>query len=270
MTRISEKMTRARTEGRLALVAFVTCGFPDAQATPGIVRALVEGGADMIELGVPFSDPVADGATIQKASFRALEAGMTVSRCFDVVAEIRRDDKDLPLILMTYASPVFAYGEEAFVRKAVEVGVDGLIIVDLPPEEGKELRERCRASGIDNVLLVAPNSDDERIRRIATETSGFIYCVSVAGVTGARAELPDALPGFLARVRRHTSLPLAVGFGVSRPEHLRSLQGRADAVVVGSAIVDVIGSSAAAEVESRLTQYVRTLVSYQEESSQPA
>ncbi len=270
MTRISETMSRVGTEGRLGLVAYVTCGFPDAQSSPAIVRALVEGGADIIELGVPFSDPVADGATIQKASFRALEAGMTVSRCFDVVAEIRRDDEEVPVILMTYANPVLAYGEEAFVRKAAASGVDGLIVVDMPPEEGTELRERCRVSGIDNILLVAPTSDDERIKRITAEASGFLYCVSVAGVTGARAELPDALPDFLARVRRHTSLPLAVGFGVSRPEHLRSLQRSADAVVVGSAIVDVIDSSRASDVESRLRQYVRTLVSYRGESSRPA
>jgi len=270
MTRISETMTRVQAEGRLALIAYVTCGFPDAESTPAIVRALVQGGADIVELGVPFSDPVADGATIQKASFRALEAGMTLPRCFDVAAEIRRSEKDVPLVLMTYANPILAFGEAEFVEKAATVGVDGLIVVDLPPEEGTELREFCRASGIDNILLVAPTSGDGRIERIAAEASGFIYCVSVAGVTGARAELPAALPDFLARVRRRTSLPLAVGFGVSRPEHLRSLRGHADAVVVGSAIIDVIDSSPAGEVESRLKQYVRTLVSYQEEGAQRA
>jgi tryptophan synthase alpha chain len=270
MTRISETLARTKAEGRLALVAYVTCGFPDAESTPSIVRALVEGGADVIELGLPFSDPVADGATIQKASFRALESGMTVAGCLDIAAEIRRRSVDAPLILMSYANPILAFGVERFVEKAAAAGVDGLIVVDLPPEEGADLRAKARNAGLDNILLVAPGSNDERVRLITAEASGFVYCVSVAGVTGARAELPAGLPDFIARVRRYTSLPLAVGFGVSRPEHLRSLDGLADAAVVGSAIVDVIDSAPPGEVESRLKQYVRTLVSYQERSSQPA
>ena len=231
------------------------------------MRALIEGGADIVELGVPFSDPVADGATIQRASFRALEAGMTVSRCLEIAEGVRKQAKDVPLILMSYANPIFAFGCEAFVEKAAAAGVDGLIVVDLPPEDG--LRGFCRDAGIDNVLLVAPSSDDERIGRIVEQASGFIYCVSVAGVTGARAELPAELPDFLARVRRHTWLPLAVGFGVSRPEHLRSLHGLADAAVVGSAIVDVIDASPPGEMEARLMDYVRTLVGYRE-SAQPS
>jgi tryptophan synthase alpha chain len=268
MKRISDTLARTKAEGRLALISYVTCGFPSLQATPSIVRALVEGGADMVELGVPFSDPVADGATIQKASFRALESGTTVSRCLDVAGEVRRQAGHAPLILMSYANPILAFGIEAFVERAASVGVDGLIVVDLPPEEGAELRARVRDVGLDNILLVAPGSDDGRIGRIAAEASGFIYCVSVAGVTGVRAELPAGLPDFLARVRRHTPLPLAVGFGVSRPEHLRSLHGLADAAVVGSAIVDVIDSSPPGEVETRLKDYVQTLVLYRETSSQ--
>ena len=267
MGKISDTLAEAKAEGRLALIAYVTCGFPSPQDTPSIVRALVDGGADMIELGIPFSDPVADGATIQKASFRALEAGMTVSRCLDIAARVGRDSGDIPLILMTYANPLLAFGIDAFVEKAAAAGVDGLIVVDLPPEEGIDLRARCRAVGIDNVLLVAPGSDDDRIARIAAEASGFIYCVSVAGVTGARAELPTGLPDFLARVRRHTSLPLAVGFGVSRPEHLRSLHGMADAAVVGSAIVDVIDAAPPGEIEARLKDYMWTLVRYREAGS---
>ncbi len=270
MSRIERVLQKRRRDGRLALIAYVTCGFPEARSTPRIVRALVEGGADVIELGIPFSDPVADGATIQKASFRALEAGMTASGCFNVAAKVRAELPDAPLIVMTYANPVFAFGEEAFVEKAAAAGVDGLIVVDLPAEEGSELRTKARRRGLDNIMLVAPTSDDERIERIAAEASGFVYCVSVAGVTGARAELPSALPDFLARVRRHTLLPLAVGFGVSRPEHLRSLRRMADAAVVGSAIVDVIDSSPAGEIESRLKQYVRTLVSYDEETPRQA
>jgi tryptophan synthase alpha chain len=269
MGKITGTLAKTKAEGRLALIAYVTCGFPSPQATPSIVRALVDGGADMIELGVPFSDPVADGATIQKASFRALEAGTTVSICLDVAAQVRRDSADTPLILMSYANPLLAFGVDAFVEKAAASGVDGLIVVDLPPEEGAELRARCRTAGIDNVLLVAPGSDDERIGRITAAASGFIYCVSVAGVTGARAGLPAGLPDFLARVRRHTSLPLAVGFGVSRPEHLRSLHGLADAAVVGSAIVDVIDTSLPGEIEARLRDYIQTLFRYREASHGP-
>ena len=169
---------------------------------------------------------------------------------------------------MSYANPILAFGADAFVERAAAAGVDGLIVVDLPPEEGAELRAKMRTAGLDNILLVAPGSDDDRIARIAAEASGFIYCVSVAGVTGARAELPAALPDFLARVRRHTSLPLAVGFGVSRPEHLRSLHGMADAAVVGSAIVDVIDSTPPGEVEQKLKEYVQTLVHYREATQQ--
>jgi len=264
--KISDTLARTKAEGRLALVAYVTCGFPGPQATPHVVRALVDGGADMIELGVPFSDPVADGATIQKASFLALEGGATVSLCLDIAAQARRQAADTPLILMSYANPLLAFGVDAFVDAAAAAGVDGLIVVDLPPEEGGDLRARCCAAHIDNVLLVAPGSDDERISRIAAEATGFIYCVSVAGVTGARAELPAGLPDFLARVRRHTSLPLAVGFGVSRPGHLRSLHGLADAAVVGSAIVDVIDAAPPGEIEARLKDYVQTLVRYREAS----
>jgi tryptophan synthase alpha chain len=263
MSRISATLARAKDEGRLALIAYVTCGFPEPSTTLPIVRALVDGGADIIELGVPFSDPVADGATIQKASFRALAAGTSTASCLDIAAQVRGQASDVPLILMSYANPILAFGSEAFVDRAAAAGVDGLIVVDLPPEEGAELRDRCRAAGIDNILLVAPSSDDGRIERIAAQASGFIYCVSVAGVTGARAELPAGLPDFLSRVRRHTSLPLAVGFGVSRPEHLRSLQGVADAAVVGSAIIDLIDSSPPDALDERLKGYVRELVSYQ-------
>ena len=267
MGRISDRLARTKSEGRLALVAYVTCGFPDPEATPRIVEALVEGGADIIELGVPFSDPVADGATIQNSSFRALEAGMTTARCLEIAGRASRQAGGVPIVLMSYVNPILAFGGEAFVERAAAAGVDGLIVVDLPPEEGEELRGRCRAAGIDNVLLVAPNSDDERIKLVADQASGFLYCVSVAGVTGARAALPAALPAFLARVRRQTSLPLAVGFGVSRPEHLRSLHGLAEAAVVGSAIVDIVGASASPEVGQRLKDYLGSLARYREASS---
>jgi tryptophan synthase alpha chain len=259
MGRIEDTLRRTRAEGRLALVAFITAGYPEPEATPGLVRALVEGGADLVELGIPFSDPLADGATIQRASFRALQAGMTPGRCLDIVREIRVWDKDVPLILMGYCNPLLTMGLRTFVEGAAAAGVDGLIVVDLPPEEGVELAELCRSSSVDNILLLAPSSDEGRITAVAKEASGFIYCVSVAGVTGARRDLPSDLGAFLGRVRKHSSLPLAVGFGVSRPEHVESLAGLADAVVVGSAIIDVIDAAPPGQREEKVKAYLRTL-----------
>ena len=259
MGRIEETLKRTRAEGRLALVAFITAGYPEPEATPGLVRALVEGGADLVELGIPFSDPLADGATIQRASFRALEVGMTPARCLDIVREVRGREKGVPLILMGYCNPLLAMGLRPFVEGAAAAGVDGLIVVDLPPEEGAELASLCRSHGVDSILLLAPSSDEARIAAVAKQASGFIYCVSVAGVTGARRDLPSDLGAFLGRVRRHTSLPLAVGFGVSRREHVESLAGLADAAVVGSAIIDVIDAAPREEREERVRQYLQTL-----------
>ena len=213
----------------------------------------------MVELGVPFSDPLADGATIERASDEALHAGTTLAGCLNIAREIRSATRDTPLMLMGYYNPLLAFGVDRFVESAAAAGVDGLIVVDLPPEEGEELDDACRSVGLDNILLLAPNSEEERIRRVAQRASGFIYCVSVTGVTGAREELPPGLRAFLARVRRHADLPLAVGFGISRPEHVRSLRGLADAAVVGSAIINLIEESPPDAVESRLQEYARAL-----------
>lgn len=240
-------------------MAFLTAGFPEPAATPRLVRALIEGGVDMVELGMPFSDPLADGATIERASHAALQAGTTLAGCLYIAREIRSGTGGTPLILMGYYNPLLAFGVQRFVDTAATAGVDGLIVVDLPPEEGGELDAACRSAGLDNILLLAPNSEEGRIRRVARKASGFIYCVSVTGVTGARDELPPELPAFLERVRCHTDLPLAVGFGISRPEHVRSLRGLADAAVVGSAIIDVIERSPPDAAEERLREYVRTL-----------
>lgn len=259
MSRIEETLMRSRREGRLALVAFITAGYPEPAATPGLVRALVEGGADLIELGVPFSDPLADGATIQRANFRALEVGMTTARCLEMVGNLRKEGVEIPVILMGYYNPLLAYGLEAFVADAARSGVDGLIAVDLPPEEGEELRRLCTARGLDLVFLLAPTSDERRIRLVAEQASGFVYCVSVTGVTGAREVLPAELSEFLGRVRRHTSLPLAVGFGISKREHVEALEGLAEAAVVGSAIIEVIERFPPSVREERVKEYVEVL-----------
>jgi tryptophan synthase alpha subunit len=257
--RIEAAFARARKEGRVAFIGYVTAGHPDPAATPGLVRALAEGGADAVELGIPFSDPLADGTTIQRSTHAALEAGMTPKGCLDICRQLRAQGVVIPLIVLTYYNPILAYGQDAFVGDAAAAGIDGLIAVDVPAEEAEELAAGCRKAGLDFIPLIAPTSGDERIARAARLASGFIYCVSVAGVTGAREALPAEIAAFLGRVRQQTQLPLAVGFGISRREHVEALQGRADAAIVGSAIVDVIEASPREQVEEKVREYVEVL-----------
>ena len=259
MSRVEAALASARAEGRVAMIAYLPAGYPEPGATPGLVRALVDGGADLVELGLPFSDPLADGATVQRASFRALEQGMTPTRLLALIRELRQGGVVIPLIVMTYYNPILAYGQEAFLNDAATAGADGLIAVDVPPEEAEQLSQSCRASGLDLIPLLAPTSTDDRVALAVRQASGFVYCVSVAGVTGARDELPPDLGTFLERVRRQTELPLAVGFGISRREHVEALSGRADAAIVGSAIVDCIEASPQNEREKRVREYVEVL-----------
>jgi len=244
----------------LGLIAYLTVGYPDVESTLRLVPALAAGGADMVELGIPFSDPLADGATIQRASHHALGQGVTVAVCLDVVRWLRRDGLTIPLLLMGYYNPILAYGIDEFARDASGAGADGLIVVDLPPEEALAVQTACAGQGLDVVYLLAPTSSDERIARVARQASGFVYCVSLAGVTGARRELSPGLAEFLARVRRHTSLPLAVGFGISRAEHVQAV-GRvgADAAVIGSAIIDLIDRTPPDERAQKVREYVEAL-----------
>ena len=257
--RIADALSRARSEGRVGLIAYLTAGYPEPDATPGLVQALVDGGADAIELGIPFSDPLADGVTIQRSSFQALQGGMTPARGLQLVNELRNTGVVIPLIVMTYYNPILAYGLNGFTQDAAAAGVDGLIAIDVPSEEAGELVAQCRASGLDLIPLLAPTSSDKRIAMAVRQASGFVYCVSVAGVTGARQALPRELGAFLKRARRRTELPLAVGFGISRREHVEALQGQADAAIVGSAIIDVIEASPRATREKRVKEYVEVL-----------
>jgi tryptophan synthase alpha chain len=243
MSRLAELFARTRAEGRPALIAFVPGGWPEPGATPEIVRALIEGGADAVEVGIPFSDPLADGPTNQAAYQQALEQGVTPRDVLDAVRACRTDGVSAPLLLMGYFNPLLAEGLEEFTAAAESAGVDGLIIVDLPVEEAAELAEPARAHGLDVVYLLAPTSTDERIGAVAERGSGFIYCVSVTGVTSARAQLSEELPAFVGRVRERTELPLAVGFGISRREHVIEVGRIADGVVVGSALVEAIASA---------------------------
>jgi tryptophan synthase alpha subunit len=213
----------------------------------------------MLELGVPFSDPLADGATIQRANFTALQHGVTTSVCLEAVRALREQGLEVPVLLMGYYNPILAYGLEGFAVDAAAAGVDGLIVVDLPPEEAGPLQEACRARGLDLVYLLAPTSTPERVALVARQASGFVYCVSVTGVTGARSALPPELPAFVERVRSETTLPLAVGFGISDREHVEAVGRIAEVAVVGSALIDVIDSSPAQEREARVRAYVEVL-----------
>jgi tryptophan synthase alpha chain len=265
VSRIGEVLARCRKDGRMAFIAFVTVGYPDVDATLRLVPALVAGGADMVELGVPFSDPLAEGTTIQRSSYHALQQGVTPAVCLEVVKQLREQGVAIPLLLMGYYNPILAYGIDKFARDAAAAGADGLILVDLPPEEAAGVQTACADRGLDLIYLLAPTSSDERIALVAGRANGFVYCVSLTGVTGARGEIPPGLREFLARVRAHTSLPLAVGFGISRREHVRAVgELGADAAVIGSAIIDLIDRTPAEEREERVREYVEVVTGRRE------
>jgi len=257
--RIEETFGRLKAEGRTGFVAFLTVGYPDVESTLRIVPALIEGGADVIELGIPFSDPLAEGPTIQQASFHALEQGVTVETCLDVVRKLRESGVEAPIVPMGYFNPLMSYGLERFTREAAEAGVDGLIIVDLPPEESDEMLAACEAAGLRLIYLVAPTSTEERIQEVARRASGFVYCVSVTGTTGARDEVSSGLAEFVGRVRNATNLPIAVGFGISLPKHFETVARVADAAVIGSAIIDEIARSGPSEQSERLKSYAEVV-----------
>jgi tryptophan synthase alpha chain len=239
MTRIARRFAELRERKQKGLVAFLTAGDPSLAATESFVLALAEAGVDVVELGVPFSDPLADGPAIQRSSERALEAGTTLAGVLDLVAAIRRKS-DVALVLFSYYNPVLQMGLEAFAERASAAGADGVLITDLTPEEAGEYRRILGARGLDTIFLAAPTSPDERLAKIAASTSGFLYLISRTGVTGAKDTLPEDLPALVRRVRRVTSLPIAVGFGISLPGQVSVLGGLADAAVVGSALVQEI------------------------------
>ena len=257
--RIADKFGQIDSQRRTGLIVFVTAGAPDMEATLELVPALAEAGADCIELGVPFSDPMADGLTIQASSQRALENGVTLDDCLELVAELRDRVPDTPLILMGYYNPVLSYGLTRFGEVAQQAGLDGMIVADLPPDESGPLMAECGPRGIHTIPLLAPTSTDARIERACTDATGFVYCVSLAGVTGVRDELSPGVFQLLDRVRRHTRLPLAVGFGISRREHVEAVGSSAQAVVVGSALVRVIMESPRERLVENAQQFVADL-----------
>jgi tryptophan synthase alpha chain len=238
-----ERIENAFRNGRPAFMPYSVLGYPTRQDSLAVVKALTEAGADLLELGLPFSDPLADGPTIQAATQTALKNGTTVKACLAMVGDLRRQGVDTPALLMGYFNPILAYGLEQFVADAAQAGVDGLIVPDLPPEEAAELEAACADRGLAVVYLLAPTSPDERIRLVAEKSQGFIYLVSLTGVTGARTDLPPDLAGFVARVRAETGKPLAVGFGIGNGAQARAVGQVADGVIVGSALVKQAGES---------------------------
>jgi tryptophan synthase alpha chain len=239
MPRIKDAFARARAQKRAAFIAYLCAGDPDFDTSLAACRAVIGAGADILELGVPFSDPLADGITNQLAAQRALEGGMTTARVFELVRRVR-ESSDVPIVFYTYYNVVFANGVDAYVRRAREAGVDGMLTLDLPPEESAESAKACRDHGLDTVCIVAPTTPDARLPRIAAAATGFIYYVSREGVTGVRDEVAAGIPEAVARIRRHTALPVAVGFGISSRAQVAQVAAHADGVVVGSALVNVI------------------------------
>lgn len=268
-------MSRVRTQGRLAetfarlrqqaagpgLVTYITAGDPDLARTAGILRALDRGGADVIEVGVPFSDPLADGPVIQRATERALASGATLIGVLDLVGRLRAELRP-PIVLFSYVNPILRLGAVTFANHCRESGVDGVLVLDLPIEEADEFRALLASRGVDTILLLSPTTTDDRLRRAAALGSGFLYAISRLGVTGAREALADGAEDMVRRIRAASALPIALGFGISKPEHVREVGRWADAAVVGSALVSVIAEAGAtSDVNAQVEEYVRWLKS---------
>jgi tryptophan synthase alpha chain len=252
-SRITKKFKEVREKNGKAFIPYIMAGDPDIKRTRELIKILEDCGADIIELGVPFSDPLADGPTIQRAAQRALDEGMTLKKVIELVSELRRGTQ-IPIILMTYYNPVFKYGEERFVLEASAAGVDGIIVPDLPPDEAGNLIKYAKKSGLDTIFLLAPTSTDDRIQKVAGASTGFIYYVPITGITGSKLALDSSIEGHIARIRSATAKPVAVGFGISTPGEAADVSRFADGVIVGSAIVKRVEES-----DEELKSYLRSL-----------
>lgn len=257
MSRLAPTFAALRGSGRRALVPFLMAGDPTLDATARYLDCFAASGADLLEIGVPFSDPIADGPVNQRAAQRALEGGTTLSDVLDLVASVRSRLAQ-PIVLLSYFNPILRFGLEPFSRRAADVGVDGVVVPDLPPEEGDSLRAAAHQNGLDVIFLAAPTSTDERLARVAASSRGFIYCVSLTGVTGVRDDVGADAESLVARLRRYTDLPICVGFGVSTPHHARQVAAFADGVIVGSAIVSLI-ERGGTDVVATLAEFVQAL-----------
>ncbi|THF66861.1 tryptophan synthase subunit alpha [Pseudothauera nasutitermitis] len=257
MSKIQASFQRLQAAGRKALIPFITAGDPDPALTVPLMHALVEGGADVIELGVPFSDPMADGPTIQRASERALAKGMSLRKVLGLVREFRQTDTDTPVVLMGYANPIEAMGQGAFIEAAVAAGVDGVLVVDYPPQECVEFSTAAKAAGLDPIFLLAPTSLDERFAEVARAGSGYIYYVSLKGVTGSASIDLDEVAQRIPQIRAAVGLPVGVGFGIRDAESARCIGELADGVVIGSRIIEEIENSAPDQVTVRVRDFIR-------------
>jgi tryptophan synthase alpha chain len=242
-SRIDARFSELKRQRRSAFVTFLMAGDPDPETSLHIIRALPKAGADIIEIGMPFTDPMADGPSIQAAGLRALKAGMTLRKTLELVRAFRKDDNATPLVLMGYYNPIYIYGVEKFLSDAKSVGVDGLIIVDLPPEEDTELCVPALKAGLNFIRLATPTTDDKRLPAVLANTSGFVYYVSITGITGAAAADSGVVAAAVARIKRHTGLPVCVGFGIRSPQAARAIAEHADGAVVGTALVDALRGS---------------------------
>jgi tryptophan synthase alpha chain len=243
VSRIDARFAALKREGRAGLITYLTCGDPDTESFAQILAGLPQAGADLIEIGVPFSDPMADGPAIQAAGLRALKAGMTLAKVLTIVRGFRAKDEQTPIVLMGYYNPIYHYGVAKFLADAKTAGVDGLIVVDLPPEHDEELCIPAKAAGLDFIRLATPTTDDKRLPQVLRNTQGFLYYVAVAGVTGTKSATGDVITAAVTRLKKHTDLPVAVGFGIRTPAQAAAVAKVADAAVVGSALVDRVASS---------------------------
>lgn len=258
MTRIPETFTRCKAEGRTALMPYLTIGYPDLETSEQVLHALVEAGADLIEVGTPFSDPLADGSTVQHTSQVSLENGTTLRDCVAVVKRVREAGVSIPLMLMGYFNPIVKYGVETFVADCADAGVDGFIVPDLPIEESERLRESASKHGLDLIFMVAPTTTDDRLKLVGERGTGFVYCVAVTGVTGARDSMSETLKPYLERVRQHIDLPLGVGFGISSPQNVEEVGRVSDGAIVGSALINYMNEHPS-EMPAAAARFVRYL-----------
>lgn len=256
-TRIENTFSKLKQTGKTALIPFIMGYDPDGETSAKILTVLPAAGADIIEIGIPFSDPMADGAVIQAAGIRALAAGATLAKIIELVHGFRKNNNETPIILMGYFNPIYRYGAEKFCKDAVVAGVDGIIIVDLPPEEESEIRHYLTATGLKLIRLIAPTSGDDRIKMLADSASGFVYYISITGITGAKTADSGELKNKIDHLREFTKLPIAVGFGIKTPQQVQDVSGFSDAVVVGSALVDIIAK--AENKVSATTQFIKSL-----------
>jgi tryptophan synthase alpha chain len=258
-SRIADTFARLKAEGRTALMPFHTGGYPTLPISKQIIRSLVDAGADLVEIGVPFSDPLADGSAVQSTGQAALENGTTPADCIELVRDLRAEGVTVPLLLMGYYNPMLKYGIDRWVNDCAAAGVDGFIVPDLPGEESDTLRNACQQHGLDLIFMVAPTSTDARLQMAGEKGSGFLYCVSVTGVTGARENLSSTLGEYIAHIRSHTDLPLAIGFGISKPDHVAAVGKIADGAIVGAALIHAINEVADEQKPARAAEFVAYL-----------